>query len=82
MIHTREHLLIHQVRQLRPTTLLALLERLQALRASPVFAAICQASYCDARGRLGLEDCEYPQVAYLQAAASSTPAASAGSARR
>lgn len=69
LIHTREHLLIHQVRQLRPTTLLALLERLQALRASPVFAAVCQASYCDARGRLGLEDCEYPQVAYLQAAA-------------
>lgn len=69
LIHTREHLLIHQVRQLRPATLLALLERLQALRAGPVFTAVCQASYSDARGRLGLEDCEYPQVAYLEAAA-------------
>lgn len=70
VVHTREHLLIHQARQLRPATLLALLERLQALRpTSGLFQTVLEAALCDARGRLGLSDCDYPQVPYLQAAA-------------
>lgn len=69
LVHTREHLLIHQAQQLRPSTLLALLERLQALRKAGVFEPVLQASLSDARGRTGFEDCEYPQVPYLQAAA-------------
>jgi tRNA nucleotidyltransferase (CCA-adding enzyme) len=68
VLHCREHLLIHQVRQLRPATLLALLERLQGFRRGDLFERVCEAAESDARGRLGLEHCDYPQLDYLRAA--------------
>jgi tRNA nucleotidyltransferase (CCA-adding enzyme) len=67
--HTREHLLIHVVRELRPATLLELLERLDVFRKPERLARVCEASICDARGRLHFEHCDYPQVDYLKAAA-------------
>lgn len=67
--HTREHLLIHRIKELRPETLLKLLERLDAFRKPERLARVCEASLCDARGRLHFEHCEYPQVNYLKAAA-------------
>lgn len=67
--HTREHLLIHRVRELRPTTLLELLERLDVFRRPDRLLRVCEASLCDARGRLHFEHCEYPQTDYLQGAA-------------
>lgn len=69
LIHTREHLLVHQVRQLRAKTLLELLERMRAFKDERQFAQVCEACLCDARGRLGYESCEYPQLDYLRAAA-------------
>ncbi|MDI3260660.1 MAG: multifunctional CCA addition/repair protein [Sinobacteraceae bacterium] len=66
---TREHLLVHRAAELRPGTLLELLERLRAFRASEFFEQALEACLCDARGRLGLEDCDYPPVAELRAAA-------------
>lgn len=66
--HTREHLLIHRIRELRPETLLKLLERLDAFRQPERLALVCEASLCDARGRTGFEHCDYPQVDYLKAA--------------
>jgi len=66
--HTREHLLIHRIRELRPETLLKLLERLDGFRNAERVQRVCEASLCDARGRLGFEDCAYPQVDYLQGA--------------
>ncbi len=66
--HTREHLLIHRVRELRPATLLELLERLDSFRKPERLDRVCEASLCDARGRLHFEQCEYPQVDYLKAA--------------
>ncbi|MDO9452955.1 MAG: multifunctional CCA addition/repair protein [Stagnimonas sp.] len=66
--HTREHLLVHIVRELRPATLLELLERLDAFRKPDRLARVCEASLCDARGRLHFEQCAYPQVDYLHAA--------------
>ena len=66
--HTREHLLIHRIRELRAETLLKLFERLDAFRKPERLDRVCEASFCDARGRLGFEHCEYPQVAYLKAA--------------
>jgi tRNA nucleotidyltransferase (CCA-adding enzyme) len=66
--HTREHLLIHRIRELRPETLLKLLERLDAFRQPERLARVCEASLSDARGRTGFEHCEYTQVDYLQAA--------------
>lgn len=68
VLHTREHLMIHRALELRPKTLLELLERLQAFRASERFEQVLQASLCDARGRLGFEDDDYPQAGYLREA--------------
>jgi tRNA nucleotidyltransferase (CCA-adding enzyme) len=69
VIHTREHLIIHQARELRPGTVLELLERVDVARRPERFEQLLAACLCDARGRTGYEDCEYPQVAYLREAA-------------
>jgi len=69
VIHTREHLIIHQARELRPDTLLELFERVDVARRPERFEQLLQACLCDARGRAGFEDCEYPQVPYLRQAA-------------
>lgn len=69
LVHTREHLVIHNARQLRPETLLGLLERIGALQRGPRFEQVLQACLCDARGRLGYEHCDYPQADYLRTAA-------------
>ncbi len=66
--HTAEHLLIHRIHELRPETLLKLLERLDAFRKPERLARVCEASICDARGRLNFENCDYPQADYLRAA--------------
>ena len=65
---TRDHLLVHRVRELRPETLLALLERLGAFRRGEFFEQALDACLCDARGRLGQEQCDYPPVTYLRVA--------------
>ena len=69
VIVTRDHLNVHRAQELRPQTLYELLERLQALRRPEVFAQALDACLCDARGRKGLEDCDYPAVPYLREAA-------------
>lgn len=69
VVHTREHLLVHSVRQLRPKTLLELLERMRAFKDEALFARVREACLCDARGRLGFENCEYTQTDYLLEAA-------------
>jgi tRNA nucleotidyltransferase (CCA-adding enzyme) len=69
VIHTREHLIIHQARELRPGTVLELLERVDVARRPERFEQLLAACLCDARGRTGFEDCDYPQVAYLREAA-------------
>lgn len=69
LIVTRDHLNVHRVAELRPATLLHLLERLQAIRKPPVFELALQACLCDARGRKGFENADYPPVPYLQRAA-------------
>jgi tRNA nucleotidyltransferase (CCA-adding enzyme) len=69
IVVTREHLLVHRVRELRPQTLLELLERLDAFRRPERFELALQACECDARGRLGFDHCEYPQTDYLRDAA-------------
>ncbi|PTU31208.1 multifunctional CCA addition/repair protein [Stenotrophobium rhamnosiphilum] len=66
---TRDHLNVHRCAELRPQTLLDLLERMQALRKPEVFEQALQACLSDARGRKDFEQSEYPQVPYLQAAA-------------
>lgn len=63
---TRDHLLVHKVHELRPETLLALLERFDAFRRPERFELALNGCECDARGRLGFEDCAYPQTDYLR----------------
>ncbi len=61
----RHHLLCHRIFELRPGTVLELLEALDAWRRPErveMFAVACEA---DARGRTGLEDNPYPQRAEL-----------------
>jgi tRNA nucleotidyltransferase (CCA-adding enzyme) len=69
VVHTREHLLVHRVAELRPQTLLELLERIWALRDADRFEQLLAACECDAHGRLGFEDAAYPQTDYLREAA-------------
>ncbi|WP_020650016.1 multifunctional CCA addition/repair protein [Solimonas variicoloris] len=68
VVHTREHLLIHRAMELRPMTLVELLERLHAFRPGERFEQVLQAALSDARGRLGFEDADYPQAPYLREA--------------
>jgi tRNA nucleotidyltransferase (CCA-adding enzyme) len=64
----RHHASVHRASELRPSTLLSLLEATDAFRRSDRFAELLMACECDARGRTGLEDRPYPQVAYLMQA--------------
>ncbi|WKC38393.1 multifunctional CCA addition/repair protein [Ectopseudomonas chengduensis] len=59
----------HRALELRPSTLLELLQRFDVFRRPQRFAEFVAACEMDARGRLGLEQREYPQGAYLLGAA-------------
>ncbi len=59
------HTKLHRVEELKPATLLRLLEALDVFRRPErlhKFLTVCEA---DARGRLGMEDIDYPQRQYL-----------------
>lgn len=61
----KEHLKCHQALTLKPGTLWRLLQRLDVLRRPERVEAFVQACECDSRGRLGLEDRDYPQSQYV-----------------
>ncbi len=65
---SRFHLDIHRSTELRPATLLKKLLEMDAIRRPERFAEILLACEADARGRLGLEDKDYPQGRYWRAA--------------
>lgn len=69
VVVTREHLIVHRAEELRPQTLLQLLERLHAFQRGDFFESCLHACLCDARGRLGLEQTDYPPPAFLREAA-------------
>lgn len=62
------HLNSHKALELRPNTLLELLENLDAFRRPDRFESFVVACEADARGRKGLEDRHYPQSSFLRAA--------------
>ena len=69
-ITAREHGHVHASLDLKPAAQLRLLERCDALRRPARFADMLLACECDARGRLGFEQRDYPQrVRLLQALA-------------
>jgi tRNA nucleotidyltransferase (CCA-adding enzyme) len=64
----RDHGNVHRALELRPGTVLELLERLDAFRRPERLEKVLQACEADKRGRTGLEDQPYPQAQYLLAA--------------
>ncbi len=67
-IVARYHGLVHRACELRPGTVLRLLERTDGLRRPQRFTDFLLACEADARGRTGLEDRPYPQGALLRGA--------------
>ena len=55
----------HRALELRPSTLQELLQHFDVYRRPQRFEEFIAACEMDARGRLGFEDCAYPQAAYL-----------------
>jgi tRNA nucleotidyltransferase (CCA-adding enzyme) len=62
----RHHLEVHRAFELRATTVLELIESLDAIRRPERMAALTLACEADKRGRLGREDDDYPQGGYLR----------------
>ena len=62
------HTLCHRALELRGKTVLKLLTATDALRRPDRFEAFLQSCEADARGRLGLEQRDYPQAKYLRQA--------------
>ncbi len=59
------HTKMHRIKELRPTTLLKLIEALDGFRRPERVQKFLLACEADARGRTGLEERDYPQNAYL-----------------
>jgi tRNA nucleotidyltransferase (CCA-adding enzyme) len=64
----RHHGVVHRSAELRPSTVLKLLDAVDAFRRPERFEAFLVACEADARGRKGLEDRPYPQRERLLAA--------------
>jgi tRNA nucleotidyltransferase (CCA-adding enzyme) len=64
----REHGIVHRALELRPGTLVELLERVDAFRRPERFEEFLQACECDFRGRPGYENQAFPATDYLRQA--------------
>ncbi|HET6631844.1 MAG TPA: multifunctional CCA addition/repair protein [Rhodanobacteraceae bacterium] len=73
----REHLNAHRALELKPATVLKLLQSLDALRRPERLARFLLACQADKRGRTGHADDAYPQAEYLQAARAAAAAINA-----
>ncbi len=71
LLAARHHGVIHQAAQLRPATVVDLLDACDALRRPARFEQLLLACEADARGRTGLEDRSYPQAERLRRARAS-----------
>jgi tRNA nucleotidyltransferase (CCA-adding enzyme) len=74
VIVARYHGNVHRAFELRPETILQILEKTDAFRRPERFAQALLACEADSRGRLGLEGRPYPQREYLQAASEAAAA--------
>jgi tRNA nucleotidyltransferase (CCA-adding enzyme) len=68
VIVARYHGSVHRAFELRPKTILEILEKTDAFRRRERFSQALTACEADSRGRLGLEEKPYPQRQYLQEA--------------
>ncbi len=65
---SRLHTRVHRSPEMRPATVVRLLEEADAFRREARFDAMLEACFIDATGRAGLEDRDYPQAAALRRA--------------
>jgi tRNA nucleotidyltransferase (CCA-adding enzyme) len=65
VLTARHHATVHRAAELRPATLLKLLETIDAFRRPERFRELLLACESDARGRAGLENQPYPQSDYI-----------------
>jgi tRNA nucleotidyltransferase (CCA-adding enzyme) len=68
ILAARHHTNVHRALELKPATLLSLLENADAFRRPERFAELLAACEADARGRAGRDAEPYPQSGYLRAA--------------
>ena len=68
LMTAREHGNVARAEQLRPATIVTLLERCDAFRKPQRFIDMLHACACDHFGRAGFENAAFPQLSYLQAA--------------
>jgi tRNA nucleotidyltransferase (CCA-adding enzyme) len=65
VLTARHHAVVHRAAELRPSTVLKLLETTDAFRRPERFEEMLEACEADARGRTGLEAQPYPQREFL-----------------
>jgi tRNA nucleotidyltransferase (CCA-adding enzyme) len=82
ILFAREHGILHQAAQLRPETVVKLLERADALRRPERFAQLLDAAACDFFGRHGMADRRYTQADTWRAALAAVQAVDAGAIAR
>ena len=78
----RDHGNVHRALELRPATVIELLERVDAFRRPQRFEEFLQACACDFHGRPGWEAQPYPQSDYLKQALQAAQAIDAGEVAR
>lgn len=78
----RHHAVVHRAAELRPATVLKLLEATDAFRRPERFEEMLAACEADARGRTGLEAQPYPQRDYLRRARAAAAAVSLDASER
>jgi tRNA nucleotidyltransferase (CCA-adding enzyme) len=76
VLTARYHGLVHRALELKPATILGLLENTDAWRRPDRFRALLLGCEADARGRTGLEDRAYPQGDLLRRSQEATAATS------
>ena len=74
----REHLNAHRALELKPSTVLKLLIALDALRRPERLTTFLAACMADKRGRLGHEQDDYPQAAWLRQARDAAASVTSG----
>ena len=78
----RYHGVIHQAKELRASTMVSLLENLDALRRPDRFRQVMQACQCDFQGRLGWKGIEYAAWPLLEKALAAINGVDAGAIAR
>ena len=78
LIMARQHGNIHRAAELRPATMVQLLQSADAFRKPVRFARLLQACESDSRGRLGFNQRPYPQAERMAAALKAAAAVDSG----